>query len=168
MLGGRAANSCPFCSREIFFAAEVVPLKNASQFALIWAAALESPADADADDAGADDDGAELVEAELLELLQAVTAEANAIPSAAARIIRRATSRNRMMRLLWSRSDGPKAAGRSSQRVRRSAETQSSLAAVGVRADTGRTRLRCGSGALLRCACLYGWPGGPAPHHENG
>src|SRR5205085_8184813 len=119
-LGGRAANSCPFCSREIFFAAEVVPLKNASQFALIWAAALESPADADADDAGADDDGAELVEAELLELLQAATAEASARPSAAARITRRATSRNRMMRLLWSRSDGPKAAGRSSQRVRRS------------------------------------------------
>jgi hypothetical protein len=93
-----AANFCPFCSREIFFAAEVVPLKNASQFALIWAAALESPADADADDAGAGDDGAELVEGELLlELLQAVTAEASARPSAAARITRRATSRNRMM-----------------------------------------------------------------------
>ncbi len=44
-----AANFCPFCSREIFFAAEVVPLKNASQFALIWAAALESPADAGAE-----------------------------------------------------------------------------------------------------------------------
>jgi len=87
------ANFCPFCSREIFFAAEVVPLKNASQFALIWAAALESPADADADD----DDGAELVEGELLELLQAVTAEASARPSAAARIARRAPSRNRMM-----------------------------------------------------------------------
>ena len=27
------ANFCPFCSREIFFAAEVVPLKNVSQFA---------------------------------------------------------------------------------------------------------------------------------------
>lgn len=92
-----AANFCPFCSREIFFAAEVVPLKNASQFVLIWAAALELPADADADDAGADDDGAELVEAELLELLQAVTAEASARPSAAARITRRATSRNRVM-----------------------------------------------------------------------
>jgi len=92
-----AANFCPFCRREIFFAAEVVPLKNASQFALIWAAALEAPADADADDAGADDDGAELVEAEPLELLQAVTAEASAIPSAAARITRRAPSRNRMM-----------------------------------------------------------------------
>ena len=92
-----AANFCPFCSREIFFAAEVVPLKNASQFALIWAAALESPADADADDAGADDDGPELVEGELLELLQAVTAEASSRPSAAARITRRATSRNRMM-----------------------------------------------------------------------
>jgi hypothetical protein len=134
-----AANSCPFCSREIFFAAEVVPLKNASQFALIWAAALESPEDADADDASADDDGAELVEAELLELLQAVTAEASrSLPVAAASV----------------------SAGR--------AETQSSLAAVGVCADTGRTRLRCGSGALLRRACLYGWPGGPAPHHENG
>ncbi len=34
-----AAYFCPFCSSAIFFAAGVVPLKNASQFALIWAAA---------------------------------------------------------------------------------------------------------------------------------
>ena len=44
-----AANFCPFCSSAIFSAAGVVPLKNASQFALIWAAAdVVDAADADA------------------------------------------------------------------------------------------------------------------------
>ena len=32
-----AAYFCPFCSSAIFLAAGVVPLKNASQSALIWA-----------------------------------------------------------------------------------------------------------------------------------
>jgi hypothetical protein len=39
-----AANSCPFCSSAIFLAAGVVPLKNASQFALIWTAAYAADA----------------------------------------------------------------------------------------------------------------------------
>jgi hypothetical protein len=50
-----AANSCPFCSSAIFLAAGVVPLKNASQFALIWAAAdAAGKADADAVDGAAE------------------------------------------------------------------------------------------------------------------
>ncbi|HEV2536255.1 MAG TPA: hypothetical protein VGU21_01975 [Streptosporangiaceae bacterium] len=48
-------NLSPFCSTEIFFAAEVEPLKNASQLAVISALALP-PAAA----------GAELLGAELL------------------------------------------------------------------------------------------------------
>ncbi len=38
------ANFCPFSSSEIFFAAEVWPLKNASQFAVICALALPDAA----------------------------------------------------------------------------------------------------------------------------
>ncbi len=50
-----AAYFCPFCSREIFLAVGVVPLKNASQFALIWAAAdAVDAADGDAVDGAAD------------------------------------------------------------------------------------------------------------------
>ena len=50
-----AAYFCPFCSSSIFLAAGVVPLKNASQFALIWAAAdAVDAADAEAVDGAAD------------------------------------------------------------------------------------------------------------------
>jgi hypothetical protein len=54
-----AAYFCPFCSSAIFFAAGVVPLKNASQSALIWASAdavdtADDAADADAGDGAAD------------------------------------------------------------------------------------------------------------------
>src|SRR4029077_705199 len=47
------ANFCPFSSSEIFFAAEVWPLKNASQFAVICALALPDAAAGELLDAGA-------------------------------------------------------------------------------------------------------------------
>jgi hypothetical protein len=102
------ANFCPFSSSAIFFAAEVLPSKNASQFAVICAAALpeaglavlptegELPAIAGEDDAGALDGEALVV---VLELLQAAIAAASARPSAGA-AIRRARRWNRTTRLL--------------------------------------------------------------------
>jgi hypothetical protein len=84
-------------------------LKNFSQFAVICAVA-ELPVEADeagadeagADDAGAEDAGADDAGADELddepELLQAATASTTAKPSAGARMIRRATSGNRIAR----------------------------------------------------------------------
>jgi hypothetical protein len=105
-----AANVDPFCSSEIFFAAEVLPSKNASQFAVIAATAAELPAVPELELAGAeepvaagDEAAAELdpeLVADVLELLlQAATVTARARPSAGA-IIRRAKRLNRMTRLL--------------------------------------------------------------------
>ena len=103
-------NTLPFCSRAAFCAAVVLELKNFSQFVVICAAAAELPDDAGADETGtADGDpaGVELVDAvgvatddedDELELLQAVTASASARPSTGARMIRRATSGNRIAR----------------------------------------------------------------------
>jgi hypothetical protein len=107
-----AANFCPFCSSEIFFAAEVWPLKNASQFAVICALALPDAAAPELLDAGelataegeeadvalevALDGWAVAVEVELL--LQAAIVAASARPSAGV-AIRRARSLNRMTRL---------------------------------------------------------------------
>jgi hypothetical protein len=83
----------PFCSTEIFFAAEVEPLKNASQLAVISALALP-PAAAGAELLGAagalEEAGAEAADeagagaladggaAEVLALLQAATVAARA------------------------------------------------------------------------------------------
>ena len=67
-------------------------MKNFSQFAVICAVAAELP-EASADEAGADD--ADELDDEL-ELPQAATASASARTSAGARMIRRATSGNRM------------------------------------------------------------------------
>jgi hypothetical protein len=105
-----AANVDPFSSSEIFFAAEVLPSKNASQFAVIAATEAELPAvpepeltgagepTAAADEAAAEGDPG--LVADVLELLlQAATVTARARPSAGA-AIRRATRFNRMTRLL--------------------------------------------------------------------
>jgi hypothetical protein len=106
------ANFCPFSSSEIFFAAEVWPLKNASQFAVICALALPDAAapelldagelagaegTAEAEDADAALDGSALA-GELEPLLQAAIVAASAKPSAGA-AIRRARSLNRMTSL---------------------------------------------------------------------
>jgi hypothetical protein len=109
-----AENLSPFCSSEIFFAAPVWPLKNASQLVVICALALPPPAaagaellgaagllagaDGDAaeeDGAGADElaDGAAAVEE--LELLQAAAVVARARPITGT-AIRRARSWNRI------------------------------------------------------------------------
>jgi hypothetical protein len=84
----------------------VLALKNFSQFAVICATAAELPEDDDeagAEDTGAEDTGAEdetgdeAADDEDDELeLQAETASASARPSTGARMIRRATSGNRM------------------------------------------------------------------------
>jgi hypothetical protein len=101
-------NAFPFCSRATRSELEVLELKNFSQFAVICATAAELP-DAEADvEAGTgvaeiDDDAGAFVapvdelEGEL-ELLQAATAAASVRASAGARMIRRATSWDRMTR----------------------------------------------------------------------
>ena len=66
-----AAYARPFCSSVIFFAAEVLPLKNASQFAVIRAVAL----------AGGRVEGGTLAE-DVLELPHAASAATSARPSA--------------------------------------------------------------------------------------
>src|SRR5512146_733431 len=108
-----AENLSPFCSSEIFFAAPVWPLKNASQLAVISALALP-PAAAGAELlgavllagglAGADEEGAgALAEgapaAELEPLLQAAIVAASTSPSAGTAACR-ARSWNRITRLL--------------------------------------------------------------------
>jgi hypothetical protein len=95
-------NALPFCSRVTLSELGVLELKNFSQFAVICAAAAELPEEG-ADDAGADDAGALVapVDEELegeLEVLQAATAAASVRASAGARMIRRATSWDRMTR----------------------------------------------------------------------
>jgi hypothetical protein len=104
-------NELPFCSRATRCESGVLALKNFSQFAVICAVA-ELPADDDADEAGADDAGADEAGAEdagaddagadelddEAELLQAATASTSARPIAGARMIRRATSGNRIAR----------------------------------------------------------------------
>ena len=108
-------NELPFSSRATRCESGVLALKNFSQFVVISAAAAELPEDDDeagAEDTGAEDTGAEDEvadealddEDDELELLQAETASASARPSTGARMIRRATSGNRM-RVLKSRSD---------------------------------------------------------------
>ena len=103
------ANALPFCSRVTRSELGVLELKNFSQFAVICAAPAELPEDDDeagAEDTGADETGAEDEEADEaaddeddeLELLQAVTASASTRPSTGARMIRRATSGNRIAR----------------------------------------------------------------------
>jgi hypothetical protein len=104
-----AAYFCPFWSSWIFFAAEVLPSKNVSQFVVIWLAAEELPellalaevlaADELGGVEGADELEAGVVAEELELLLQAATVPASARPSAGA-IIRRAKTSNRMTRLL--------------------------------------------------------------------
>jgi hypothetical protein len=102
------ANFCPFSSSEIFFAAEVLPSKNASQFVVICAVALPAAAgllafavlpaageEAAGDEGGALDGEAVAGEPEL----QAATVAASARPSAGP-AIRRARRWNRMTRLL--------------------------------------------------------------------
>ncbi len=104
------ANLLPFCSREAFSVAEVVELKNFSQFAVICATAaeldpvlglLEAAELAGDEAAGAldddDDDEADVLE---LLLLQAATVRAMVRTSVGARVIRRAKGLNRMTRLL--------------------------------------------------------------------
>jgi hypothetical protein len=105
-------NVGPFCSRATRCESGVLELKNFSQFAVICATAAELPeaddeagaedADAGAEDAGAEDAGAEDEAADEdddeLELLQAATASTSARPSTGARMIRRATSGNRIAR----------------------------------------------------------------------
>jgi hypothetical protein len=104
-------NELPFCSRATRCDSGVLALKNFSQFAVICAVA-ELPVEADeagADEAGADEAGAEDAGAEdagaddagaddELELLQAATASTSAKPITGARMIRRATSGNRIAR----------------------------------------------------------------------
>jgi hypothetical protein len=105
------ANALPFCSSVIRSELGVLESKNFSQFVVICATAAELPADAGADDAGADDAGADDAGADDAgaddagadelgdeELLQAATARASAKTSAGARMIRRATSGNRITR----------------------------------------------------------------------
>jgi hypothetical protein len=97
-------NELPFCSRATRCESGVLALKNFSQFVVICAAAAELPEEAGAeDDAGADEAGAEDAAADdeddeddELELLQAATASASARPSTGTRMLRRATSGNRM------------------------------------------------------------------------
>ena len=101
-------NAFPFCSRATRSELEVLELKNFSQFAVICATAAELP-DAEADveagtgveeidvDAGALVVPVDELEGEL-ELLQAATAAASVRASAGARMIRRATSWDRMTR----------------------------------------------------------------------
>jgi hypothetical protein len=105
-------NELPFCSRATRCDSGVLALKNFSQFAVICAVA-ELPVEADeadeagadeagadeagAEDAGADDAGADELDDEA-ELLQAATASTSAKPIAGARMIRRATSGNRIAR----------------------------------------------------------------------
>jgi hypothetical protein len=88
------ANFWPFCSTEIFFAAEVDPLKKASQLAVIALTAVELPPDAGelpgAAELGAAD-VAVTVAAGGLELpLEHAASTAIEIPGAAARMNRRA------------------------------------------------------------------------------
>jgi hypothetical protein len=102
-------NELPFCSRATRCDSGVLALKNFSQFAVICAVAElpveddeagadEAGADeAGAEDAGADDAGADELDDEA-ELLQAATASTSAKPIAGARMIRRATSGNRIAR----------------------------------------------------------------------
>lgn len=86
------ANFWPFCTREIFVAADVLPLKNASQLLVIAdTAALPEVGSGAADDAGAEDAGVEVCVGDepepvvlLLELLQAVSAATSARPDTAA------------------------------------------------------------------------------------
>jgi hypothetical protein len=109
------ANVLPFCSRVTRSELGVLELKNFSQFAVICATAAELPEaddEAGAEDAGAEEAGAEEAGAEEagaedeaadedddeVELLQAATASASARPSTGARMIRRATSGNRIAR----------------------------------------------------------------------
>src|SRR5581483_4166411 len=95
-------NVWPFWSSEIFVAAEVLPLKNASQFAVIAETAPLPEVGSAAADEGADDEGAidELDGVEpdpvvpLLELLHAVSAAVSASPAAATQV-----SRGRIARL---------------------------------------------------------------------
>jgi hypothetical protein len=102
-------NELPFCSRATRCDSGVLALKNFSQFAVICAVA-ELPVEADeagaedagadeagTEDAGADDAGADELDDEA-ELLQAATASTSAKPIAGARMIRRATSGNRIAR----------------------------------------------------------------------
>jgi len=99
-------NELPFSSRATRCESGVLALKNFSQFAVICATAAELPEDDDeagAEDTGAEDTGAEdetgdeAADDEDDELeLQAETASASARPSTGARMIRRATSGNRM------------------------------------------------------------------------
>ena len=102
-------NELPFCSSATRCDSGVLALKNFSQFAVICAVA-ELPVEADeagadeagadeagAEDAGADDAGADELDDEA-ELLQAATASTSAKPIAGARMIRRATSGNRIAR----------------------------------------------------------------------
>jgi hypothetical protein len=111
------ANALPFCSRVTRSELGVLELKNFSQFVVICAAAAELPEDDEAgaedtgpDDTGAADEadeaGADAVDEEddEPELPQAETARASARPSTGARMIRRATSGNRIARPL-PRSD---------------------------------------------------------------
>ena len=102
-----AVNLLPFCNRVAFSVAEVLELKNFSQFAVICATAaaelLAAGDETDAELTGALEAEAEeaAVEADVLELLlQAVTARARARASVGARAIRRAKRLNRMTRLL--------------------------------------------------------------------
>jgi len=103
------ANALPFCSRVTRSELGVLELKNFSQFAVICATAAELPEDEDdagAEDTGADETGADDGvpdeaaddEDDEPELLQAVTARASARPNTGARMIRRATSGNRIAR----------------------------------------------------------------------
>jgi hypothetical protein len=102
-------NELPFCSSATRCDSGVLALKNFSQFAVICAVA-ELPVEADeagadeagadeagAEEAGADDAGADELDDEA-ELLQAATASTSAKPIAGARMIRRATSGNRIAR----------------------------------------------------------------------
>jgi hypothetical protein len=102
-------NELPFCSSATRSDSGVLALKNFSQFAVICAVA-ELPVEADeagadeagaddagAEDAGADDAGADELDVEA-ELLQAATASTSAKPIAGVRMIRRATSGNRIAR----------------------------------------------------------------------
>jgi hypothetical protein len=101
-------NELPFCSRATRCESGVLALKNFSQFVVICATAAELPEDddeagaedtiAEGEPAGAAADEAADDEDEELELLQAETASASARPSTGARMIRRATSGNRIAR----------------------------------------------------------------------
>jgi hypothetical protein len=101
-------NELPFCSKATRCESGVLALKNFSQFVVICATAAELPEDddeagaedtiAEGEPAGAAADEAADDEDEELELLQAETASASARPSTGARMIRRATSGNRIAR----------------------------------------------------------------------